>query len=177
MPDYLDPEWIELEEGETAELEGIESGWTDQGALYADLKNCIAITAYNLETGVGGITHLVVEDMQPEEVTEEIRAIWHDSSNFAEPQEFNWYAAGGYPGDPDYIEPFSRGVKDADRAYLCRIHTDKFFEQLDANYHSEWLDDDTVMRASLSMDENRFSVSKMSESGEFTENLLYDSQI
>ncbi|MFQ3275072.1 MAG: hypothetical protein ACI9LV_000735 [Candidatus Nanohaloarchaea archaeon] len=177
MPDYLEPEWIELEQGETAELEGGESGWTDQGSVYADLRNCIAITAYEPDMGVAGMVHLVAEEMEPEEVTESIQEMWHDASSFADPADFNWYAAGGFPGEADYTEPFSHGVKSTDRAYLRRVHTDEFFEQMNSSYHSEWLEEEGLMQVRIDLDEESFYIRKIGEPGDSWENVFHDSQV
>lgn len=162
MIDYADPEWIDLEKGEVVELEGGEYGWSDQGSVYAYLENCIALTAYDPDSGIGGVKHLVAESLEPEEVTKSILNMWHDSEAFGNPEQFNWYAAGGYLGEANYTEPKkSTAVEDSDKAYLRRIHTDQFFDQMNASYESEWLDENERMAALLDLDEGEFNVGKM----------------
>ncbi|MFT4893075.1 MAG: hypothetical protein ACI8Z7_000870 [Candidatus Nanohaloarchaea archaeon] len=176
MADYLAPETVDLRKGQNTEIEGGEQGWSDQGSFDADLRGCIALTAYNPDSGAGGMYHMVAEEMEPADVTQTIWEMWHDSTFFGDPEQFKWYAAGGYPGDADYTES-SIDVEHSDRAYLRRIHVDRFFDQMDVSYKSEWLDEDDLMQVSLDMDEEEFHVTRYEGSRVFTDYMFQDNHV
>lgn len=153
-----EPEFSELEGQEVLTVEGGQSVYAESGILSTGgFRECIVVAMYDTETEVGGMHHLVAENMQPDEVTEELQRIRAEVSQFSEPEENNWFVAGGYGGSPDSYDPNSVEMRNSDRAVARRNRVERFMEDLDpVSYIAEWTLGDQIEEAYLDLDRGSF---------------------
>lgn len=147
------------EELQVRDVEGGESAYAESGVLSSTgVRECIAIGVLDSSQEIGAIYHFVADDMSAEDVSNQMMQIEMEASNFTDPEEAHWYAAGGYGGSPEFRAELSNELDDTDEAMARRRRVDGYFSEMNpVSYSSDWIDQEgETLQLYVDVDRGRF---------------------
>lgn len=141
------------------DVEGGESAYAESGVLSSTgVRECITVGVLDSDQEVGAMYHLVADDMSAEDISNKMMQIEMEASEFTNPEEAHWYAAGGYAGSPEFRAEVSNELDDSDEAMARRRRVDGYISEMDpASYSSDWIDQDgETLQLYVDVDRRRF---------------------